>query len=125
MRKADIRKRIAAFVIDHIIYSLILVPPFVIFVPFDYFYSAFPIFMVIALIAYAFKDIFNGRSIGKRIFMLHVRNYNDCEKTPRLYNLIIRNLLIFFWPVEFLVLLSDKDKRRLGDKLAKTQVVEN
>lgn len=125
MKKSDNRKRVKAFLIDYIIYTIILVTPVVIFVPFDYFYSAFPIFMIIVFIAISFKDILNGRSIGKRILGLYVRNYDDLEKTPKFYNLIIRNLLTFMWPIEFLVLIIDKDSRRLGDKLAKTQVVEN
>jgi len=124
MKKADIGKRIKAFLIDHIIYSIILVGPSTLLIPSDNFFSAFPIFMIIAFIAYAFKDIFNGRSVGKRILGLYVRNHDDFAKTPRYYYLIIRNLFLFLWPVELILLLIDRDSRRLGDKLAKTQVVE-
>jgi len=125
MKKADTGKRIKAFLIDYIIYTIVLVAPATIFLTIDNFDNTFPIFMIIVFIAISFKDILNGRSIGKRILGLYVRDYNDFEKTPRFYNLIIRNLLLFIWPVEFLVLKIDKDSRRLGDKLAKTQVVEN
>ena len=125
MKKADNGKRIKAFLIDYIIYTIVLVASATIFLTIDNFDITFPIFMIIVFIAISFKDILNGRSIGKRILGLYVRDYNDFEKTPRFYNLIIRNLLLFIWPVEFLVLKIDKDSRRLGDKLAKTQVVEN
>lgn len=124
MKKASTQRRFLAFIIDHIIYSLILVIPFNLLVPFENFHSAFPVIMIIAFIAYAFKDIIGGRSIGKRMLGLYVRNYEDLEKIPNLFSLMARNLLIFIWPIEYFVLITDKDGRRIGDKIAKTQVVE-
>ncbi len=127
-KKADTGKRIVAFIIDHAIISFITLIPFFLlakdFASIENFNVFMPVVMLIALVVYAFKDIFKGRSIGKRIVGLYVRDYVDPAKTPDLIKLIIRNLLVFIWPVEFFILIKDKDGRRLGDKLAKTQVME-
>ena len=39
-----------------------------------------------------------------------------------LFNLIIRNITILIWPVEALLVLLNKE--RLGDRLAKTKVID-
>ncbi len=127
-KKASVGKRIGAFLIDHFIFSYVILLPFFLFAKdfasFENFYIFMPVVMLIALIVYALKDSINGRSIGKRILGLYTRDCVNLEKTPDLIKLIIRNLLVFVWPVEFFILIKDKDGRRLGDKLAKTQVVE-
>ena len=69
---------------------------------------------------YFFKDIINGQSIGKRIMRIRVVDLNG--KKPSLFKLVIRNITIFIWPVEALLVLLDK--QRLGDRLAKTKVVD-
>ena len=69
---------------------------------------------------WCFKDIFNGASIGKRVVKLRVVDENN--KKPPIYRLILRNLTAIIWPVEAFLLLSKYNK--LGDKFAKTQVVE-
>ncbi len=123
MKKADIGKRLAAFFIDYLIYIVIFVPPFILFVPFDSFKEIFPIFMLILLISISLKDIFGGRSVGKRVFGLYVRKYDNFEKNPKIHKLIIRNLFLLIWPIEFIIIVIDKNSRRLGDKIANTQVV--
>jgi hypothetical protein len=89
-------------------------------------YDIFKLFfdiMLISLAGYLLKDVIKGRSIGKILFGLYVKDYQQIENTPPAYNLIIRNLLIIIWPVEFIVMLVDQENRRLGDKIGKTQVV--
>ena len=44
------------------------------------------------------------------------------DNKPSLLNLIIRNITIIIWPVEALLVLLDKE--RLGDRLAKTKVID-
>ncbi|MFP4698492.1 MAG: hypothetical protein ACLFMO_07280 [Eubacteriales bacterium] len=70
--------------------------------------------MLIAFVAYLIKDIFKGKSLGKLLFGLQVRQYKNLQQTPPFYKLIYRNIFIMF---------GNKEKRRLGDKLANTQVV--
>ena len=67
------------------------------------------------------KDIFNGASIGKRIVKIKVVDENN--QKPSIGKLILRNLTLVIWPLEFYFLLNNKIK--IGDRITKTQVVEN
>ena len=67
--------------------------------------------------------MFGGRSIGKRLFGLFVRDNDDITHVPSFFRLIQRNLLIMIWPIEFIVSSKDPSGRRLGDKFAKTLVI--
>ncbi|HEX6332702.1 MAG TPA: RDD family protein [Flavisolibacter sp.] len=70
---------------------------------------------------YFCKDIFNGRSIAKRIFRLQVVD----KKTGRPaspFQTLIRNFFCIFWPVEVIVALLNTS-RRLGDRVARTKLV--
>ena len=66
-----------------------------------------------------FKDIIGGQSIGKRIMKIKVVDLYDNK--PNIFRLILRNITIFIWPVEFLLLLLGK--RKIGDILAKTEII--
>jgi uncharacterized RDD family membrane protein YckC len=76
----------------------------------------------IAMIFMVFRDVFGGRSIGKRIMKLRVVPTGEGQETASAGALILRNIFVIIWPIEALLLLSGKD--RLGDKVAKTRVVE-
>ena len=99
-------KRLGAFIIDHVIYTIILVLPFNLWLMgsvsedtfIEFFFITFSILMLVAFIAYACKDIFGGRSIGKRVLGLYVRDYNDPDEAPKISHLIVRNLLVFICP---------------------------
>jgi uncharacterized RDD family membrane protein YckC len=74
------------------------------------------------------KDIIGGQSIGKRFFKLKVVNnkINEGEKVVEnlelnSIRLILRNLFVYIWPIEILLLMY-QDKR-LGDAIIKTKVV--
>jgi hypothetical protein len=49
---------------------------------------------------------------------------NISEK-PTNKQLILRNIFLLIWPIEFLILITNKAKKRLGDKYLKTLVLEN
>lgn len=128
--KADLFRRISAFVIDHfIIVYITLIPFFIKFneivnqpvIMFDLFYK----FMILAFLLYILKDSVRGKSLGKWLVGIKVSEDTNFNKIPSIYRLILRNILIIIWPVEFIVLLVSKDKRRIGDKLAKTDVVKD
>jgi len=123
-------RRIGAFIVDLYIVSIItIIPSMLLFNNVNVmeniwdFACSTAITSLIAYILFLFKDIFAGRSIGKLLFGLYVREYHNKDNKPKYYRLIQRNLLTIIWPVEFIVLLKDKEGRRLGDKIAKTQVV--
>lgn len=125
--KILMRRRIGAFLIDYIIVSLIvLTPAFLWFLPkgdIDNFFTIFPFVLIGAFIGCTLKDVVGGRSIGKRVFGLFVREQENITNVPSVSKLIQRNLLIFLWPVEYISACRDSEGRRLGDKCAKTQVV--
>lgn len=127
-KESIIGRRMGAFLTDHILITIVAMVPFMInfnklVEDTNYIFEIFSIVMFIGIIFYLLKDIIFGRSIGKILFGIYVKDYEDIEKSPPLLNLIIRNILVFIWPIEFIIMLIDKDGRRLGDKIAKTQVI--
>ncbi len=127
-KESLIGRRIGAFIIDHILITIISMVPFImnfnrLTVDSNYLFKLFPIMMLIGIVGYICKDVFLGRGIGKLLFGIYVREYENVDKTPKFYKLIFRNILVVIWFVEFIVMITDKEGRRLGDKIAKTQVI--
>jgi len=76
-------------------------------------------------IVYCFKDCLYGISPGKYVVGIAVRDKDDYLKTPNVFHLFLRNILLIIWPLEILMLILSKKKQRLGDIIAKTIVVRN
>ena len=128
MDKGLIGRRIGAFILDQFLITIIAMIPFMIGFSnlvndFDYFFTIFPISLGICVIAYLCKDIFGSRSLGKRVFNIYVVEHEDINNRPKIYSLILRNVTTFLWFIEFFAMIFDENGRRIGDKLAKTQVV--
>lgn len=68
------------------------------------------------------KDFFHGRSIAKRIKGYQVVDYKT-EKVATEMQCMIRNLTVIIWPIEVLFLIISR-RRRLGDILANTEVID-
>ena len=117
-------KRIVAFLIDHIIicfaFALLGMVEMFVKTDFELFWKMYYIFLLVFMFIYFFKDVINGQSIGKRIMKIKVVDLNGNKAS--LFNLIIRNITILIWPVEALLVLLNKE--RLGDRLAKTKVID-
>ena len=117
-------KRILAFLIDHLIicFAFVFLGMVEMFVKTDFelFWKLYYIFLLAFMLIYFLKDVINGQSIGKRIMKIKVVDLN--ENKPSLFNLIVRNITILIWPVEAIFVLLDKE--RLGDRLAKTKVID-
>ncbi|WP_158307011.1 RDD family protein [Dokdonia sp. 4H-3-7-5] len=64
------------------------------------------------------KDFLNGKSIGKRIFGIQVQNL-DGQKANE-WKCSLRNILPII-PIDILFTLMSP-KRRIGDRIAKTQI---
>ena len=76
--------------------------------------------MVITYLYFLCKDIFGGRSIGKRSQGLQLVMKKDGG--PVSYaRMILRNVTIIIWPVELILLLVNP-KQRLGDMMCGTTV---
>jgi len=128
MQKAGFGKRLLAFLIDHIIMSVLFVGGFMALFANDIsrgperVFALMPGFLFIVFFCYCFKDVF-GASIGKWATGLAVGSCDSWSFTkPSLLRLIVRNILSFLWPIELLAILFSKDGRKLGDKIARTDV---
>lgn len=98
-----VQSRLLAFIIDHLILSIVLMP-IVLIVNFDSFFyptaenasrpfeTFYPI-LIAWLIVFYMKDFIGGRSIGKRIIRIGVRDYSDAQNTW--YNETLSSELIF------------------------------
>ena len=71
------------------------------------------------------KDSIKGISVGKWMMGIMVRDEKSPNEIPSFGTLLARNLFLIIWPVEFIVLATSQEKKRLGDKIAKTIVVKN
>lgn len=71
---------------------------------------------------YFCKDSINGRSIAKRILKLQVVDYTTGQVASPL-KCFIRNILCVLWPIEVIAAIANPN-RRLGDRIAGTQLVE-
>lgn len=69
-----------------------------------------------------FGELIYKNTLGKYLFGIEVVNSSDFEK-PTILNFIKRGLIKIIWPLEGLVLLFVKNKKRLGDLWGKTIVV--
>lgn len=120
-------RRLAAFIIDWIIITLIsFVPLFFRHGAFsansDSLFSVMPVMLLIAFACCLFKDVFFGRSLGKLLLGIRVADHKT-GKAPKLHKLILRNILTFIWPVEFIFMMKHSESRKLGDRMANTIVV--
>lgn len=83
------------------------------------------IFMLLVFlcpVTFVFRDvIFKGRSIGKRIFGLHILNKTTNEPAS-IKQRIIRNLFFFVYPVDGIILIATKES--IGDKVVNTVVIK-
>ncbi len=130
---ASRKRRIAAFIIDHFIMTSLIVSLAFIALgsnfidednPSKFIVTLFLI-MIPGMLLYFSKDSIKGNSIGKWAMGIMVRDEKDPNKIPSYGRLLLRNVLLIIWLVEFIVLAASNDKRRLGDKSANTIVVKN
>lgn len=129
---ASRKRRIASFFIDHFVFSFIIVSiVFLVNSP-NEFESSSGFFnfktisiFIIGMFIYFAKDSFKGISIGKWVMGTMVRTNENVYNVPSFGRLFLRNLFLILWPVEFIVMAMDENKRRLGDKYAKATVLNN
>lgn len=131
--KSSRKRRIAAFIIDHFLMTFLIVS--VVFIALGQTFmgendpskmvTIIMFVMIPGFILYFSKDSLKGISVGKWIMGIMVRDENDQNEIPSFGRLFLRNLFITIWPVEFVVLATNDQKERLGDKVAKTVVVKN
>lgn len=131
--KSSRKRRIAAFIIDHFTMTFLMVSIVFIALGPNFMDENNPSKMITTLlfvmipgiILYFAKDSLKGISLGKWIMGIMVRNEINPNEIPSFGRLFLRNLLVIIWPIEFIVFATSDQKKRLGDKVAKTVVVKN
>ncbi|MDO5637538.1 MAG: RDD family protein [Myroides sp.] len=131
--KSSRKRRIAAFIIDHFVMTFLMVSIVFIALGPDFMDGNNPskrmttmlVVMIPGFILYFAKDSLKGISAGKWIMGIMVRDEINQNEIPSFGRLFLRNLFILIWPIEFIVLATNDQKKRLGDKVAKTVVVKN
>lgn len=126
MKRASIVSRILASLID--IYISAFITTLLVFLIINWLADNVIVSVGISLIALmaitsiVFKDVVNGRSIGKRLFGLGVRELD--HTVPSRKKLISRNLSSLFWPKDIYYLLFSDEKRKQGDLRNGTDVYQ-
>ena len=132
-QKAEIGWRIGAFIIDHVIIFFVMAWLLLllifrmkdlqsIMIDPGRFFVLIWVYMALWFLMYCMKDCIGGASIGKRLMGLTVRSDTGELGTPSVFRLFLRNILSFIWFVELLVLLCSSDQRKIGDRIAGTDV---
>lgn len=128
MVAASVTRRVFAFLIDHII--------IIVFGSGSFFIMFNPVaenitfpsighytIFVLTFLIFIFRDIINSASIGKRFLGLKIVNSEEPSEPVSVAKLGLRNLFIPLWPLELLVMVFNSRNRRIGDMVAKTQVL--
>lgn len=122
---SDSLKRIFAFIID---WTLSILALFIIFISLTALSRQAPprnailiLLSVLPVILFVLRDvIFNGRSLGKRIFGLCVYDKKSLEASSTGQRLL-RNIFFFIYPIDGIILLSSGES--IGDRAAGTVVL--
>lgn len=85
------------------------------------------VFWMLSIIYILFKDAFwNGQSLAKKLFRLRVVDLKTRVKC-RWWQSLVRNIVFFVplsMPIELVIAYMNPDRRRIGDFLAGTMVIE-
>ena len=82
----------------------------------------FQVSTVIFFLYFFFSDALNGQSLGKRLMRIGVIDANS-RRPGNLFQLLVRNASIVVFNIVDVLMIFDKCKLRLGDRLAGTAVV--
>lgn len=131
--KASRRRRIAAFLIDHLAFTfimaiisiLVMMPHFLNNQEHDQSILGYFIILILGILLFFMKDSYKGISIGRWIMGIRVGNESDYNTTPEVWVMFVRNIFLIIYPIEFIVLALNSEKKRIGDKVAKTVVIIN
>lgn len=114
------KRRIAAYIIDHFVLTFLIIATAFISLGTDFLNEPNFNTMTATLLAvllpgfflYFAKDSFKGISIGKWIMGIMVRDAGNPELVPPFGRLLIRNLPLIIWPIEVIVLATNKPREK-------------
>jgi len=111
------------------LFLLVMIPYFVFLANYGDTPTLFIIYITVAMIPWLVllflilnKDCINSMSAGKRTFGFKIIDYRTKELASD-FQCMIRNITMFAWPLEAIIILINPT-RRIGDYLAKTEVVK-
>ncbi len=123
MERASLKQRFVALMLDYIIFALIFLA--VIFLVAGTIFitdvDKAKIIVLVANILFLLKDS-TGQSPGKKLLGIKIVRESNFKK-PNVILPFIRNLFLCLGIIEAIVILSDENHERLGDKVTKTMVV--
>jgi|SRR5688572_1441337 len=125
--KISTRLRLGTMLLDHAFICILLIPFVFIFKNQIYpdiqgsEYSKY-LYAPISVI-YLCKDSIHGRSLAKRTLKLTVVDFRSHKEASPIQT-VIRNSLIFVWPIEVIVSFFNQE-RRIGDFFAGTRLTFN
>ncbi len=129
MKNKHIGVRLLSIIIDFLLILLVCLVSNLIILKIDIkmnFMYHYTFVMVVFYSLFFCKDIINeGQSIGKRIVGLRIINDNKSNNKGKRVsnrNLILRNIFIFIWPLELLMIIINPEKRMADFKL-KTKII--
>ncbi|MDD5707128.1 MAG: RDD family protein, partial [Kiritimatiellae bacterium] len=77
---------------------------------------------LVAFLYLLFRDLWDGRSIGKRCLGLQVRRRERPSLRASSWQHVVRNVFLILSPVEIIWFLATAGRTRLGDNVAGTTV---
>lgn len=133
LMKSSRKRRIAAILIDHFVMTflmgsmvfVIMGPNFIDEKNTENLTTILLLVMTPGFFIYFAKDSYKGISIGRWIMGIMIRNKNDYNTVPSFWKMVIRNVFLIIWPIEFIVLAASNDKERIGDRVVETIVIKN
>ncbi len=110
--EASVLKRCIAYIVDFVVSIIIVIVLQSLgssFLPSD-------AFVYVLFILLLIKDVFGGRSLGKRLLSIHIRSAYDQTKVPNAISLVLRNLITLLMPfVDFIFMIINKRNQKVGD----------
>jgi len=127
-QEPSLKNRVLSILIDIAgfgIFAVVLTKLFFMIFSENFIEIKFSIFLALLITFIQTKDIIYGKSFGKRVMGLCVKDVNTGKDANEIFT-FIRNLTIIVFPLElFFILLAQLTSRRLGDVIANTIVVKN
>ncbi|MCL2828430.1 MAG: RDD family protein [Oscillospiraceae bacterium] len=124
LEKASLGARLGAFLVDHVIITILAVMPAMLVLGDNP--GRIAVMVSLALLAafllYGVKDMVKGRSPGKVLFGIGVRMREDTEEVPSAGKRFVRNLFGFLWPIDFCILAFSRNRIKIGDKITGADV---
>lgn len=75
---------------------------------------------ICSVVIFAIKDSYRGLGPGK--LLMGIRAFKTNREPANFIRHFIRNISLFAWPVEAIIMILNSNKRRLGDYMGDTQV---